>query len=107
MDAPAVTAPVQNGTDGTEADRWRGYVVDGEREREGEDEDAGRAMRRVRRGDVFPPGERRPVRGGGVEAAPGVVDVGRVLRGKGEREEGVSEGLRGGFLEYMGQGGAV
>lgn len=105
MDAPAVTAPVQKGTDGTEADRWRGYVIDGEEE--GEDEDAGRAMRRVRRGDAVPPGERRPVRRGGVEAAPGVVDVGRVPEGEGEREEEVSSGLRGGFLEYMGQGGAV
>lgn len=105
MGAPAVTAPVQNGADGTEADRGRGYVVDGAGE--GEGEDAGRAMRRVRRGDAFPPGAKRPVRGGGVEAAPGVVDGGRVPEGEGEREEGVSEGLRGGFLEYMGQGGAV
>lgn len=101
MDAPAVTAPVQKGTDGTEADRGRGCVVDGE------DEDVGRAMRRVRRGDVFPPGGKRPVRGMGVEAAPGVEDVGRVPEGEGEREEEVGDGLRGGFLEYMGQGGAV
>lgn len=105
MGAPAVTAPVQNGTDGTEADRGRGCVVDGAGE--GEDEDAGTAMRMVRRRGVVPPGGKRPVRGGVVEAAPGVVDGGRVPRGEGEREEGVSEGLRVGFLEYMGQGGAV
>jgi len=104
MDPNAVTAPVHNVTNGTDAYRWRGPVVDAE----GADgvRKATRVLRRVRRGTVSPPGGRRPVGNVGVQAAAGV-DVGRVPKGGGERKERGGDGVRGGFSEYVGQGGGV